>query len=194
MAFPWTVLRSAQLGTGNIVEDMKLSVDLALAGYPPRLCPEAELSGASAPDRRSAIKQRTRWEHGHVQTLVRFAPRLISAGLIRVRPSLLGLGLELSVPPLSLVCAGWLMLLTACLIWWQILGGSWAPFALSILPMSYAGCAVFAGWIKFGRKMLPLTSLLLAPMYILWKIPIYAKMLVARERNWDRTDRTPAKK
>jgi cellulose synthase/poly-beta-1,6-N-acetylglucosamine synthase-like glycosyltransferase len=60
MAFPWTVIRAAHLGTGNIVEDMKLGVDLALAGHPPRLCPEARLSGAAAPDRGSAIKQRTR--------------------------------------------------------------------------------------------------------------------------------------
>jgi len=193
MAFPWSVLRSAQLGTGNIVEDMKLGVDLALAGFPPRLCPEAELSGAAAPDNRSAIKQRTRWEHGHVQTLVRFAPRLIAAGLARGRLSLIGLGLELAVPPFSLVCAAWFLVGNCCLIWWQIMGGYWAPLAFSLSTMGFAGSAIFLAWFKFGRKMLPLRTLVLAPVYVLWKIPIYIKMLVARERNWDRTDRAPAK-
>lgn len=194
MAFPWNVIRSAQLGTGNIVEDMKLGVDLALAGCPPRLCPEAELSGAAAPDRGSAIKQRTRWEHGHVQTLIRFAPRLIAAGIIRVRPSLFGLGLELSVPPLSLVCAGWCCVVTLSMIWWQIGGNSWVPFAVSMFSMGFAGLAIFAAWTKFGRKMLPLVTLLLIPMYVLWKMPIYMKMLVAREKTWERTDRAQKKK
>jgi cellulose synthase/poly-beta-1,6-N-acetylglucosamine synthase-like glycosyltransferase len=63
MAFPWAVIRAANIGTGNIVEDMKLGVDLALAGHAPELCPTAQLSGAAAPDSTTTIKQRTRWEH-----------------------------------------------------------------------------------------------------------------------------------
>src|SRR4051812_32198806 len=119
MSFPWTVLRSANLGTGNIVEDMKLGADLALAGYPPRLCPAARLTGAAAPDRQAAIKQRTRWEHGHMQTLVTQVPRLLVGGLMRMRPRLWGLGLELLVPPLSLLAVVCSLLLLICLMWWQ---------------------------------------------------------------------------
>jgi hypothetical protein len=37
--------------------------------------------------------------------------------------------------------------------------------------------------------MLPLTTLLAAPVYIAWKLPIYVKMLVAREKAWVRTER-----
>src|SRR5213078_2248896 len=107
MAFPWAVLSAAELGTGNIVEDMKLGVDLALAGTAPRLSPEATLSGAAAPDRGSTLKQRTRWEHGHVQTMLTQAPRLLVGGLLKARPSLLALGLELAIPPLSLLFVSW---------------------------------------------------------------------------------------
>lgn len=189
MAFPWEVIRAAHLGTGNIVEDMKLGADLALAGYPPRLCPGARLSGAAAPDRQATIKQRTRWEHGHVQTLLTQAPRLILAGLVRLRPSLVGLGLELAVPPLSLLVAGWAVLLAVCLVWWQGAGGSWAPVGTLVGAALLAGGAVFLGWVKYGRRMLPLTTLLIAPVYVAWKLPMYAKMLVAREKAWVRTDR-----
>src|SRR5262249_21057825 len=84
MAFPWKVIQAAHLGTGNIVEDMKLGADLALAGYPPRLCPAARLCGAAAPDRQATVKQRTRWEHGHVGTLLTQAPRLVLAGFMRL--------------------------------------------------------------------------------------------------------------
>ena len=193
MAFRWEVIRAARLGTGNIVEDMKLGADLALAGYPPRLCPAARLSGAAAPDPTATIKQRTRWEHGHVQTLLTQAPRLLGAGLARGRPGLIGLGLELAVPPLSLLVAGWVVLLAACLVWWQWAGGSWAPAVTLASAAVLAGGAVFLAWVKFGRRMLPLTTLLLAPVYVGWKLPIYAKLLVAREKSWVRTERGGSK-
>jgi len=38
-AFPWEIIRAAPLATGNVVEDMQLSLDLAVAGKAPRYCP-----------------------------------------------------------------------------------------------------------------------------------------------------------
>jgi cellulose synthase/poly-beta-1,6-N-acetylglucosamine synthase-like glycosyltransferase len=189
MAFPWQVIRSAHLGTGNIVEDMKLGADLALAGYPPRLCATARLSGAPAPDRKSAAKQHTRWEHGHVQTLLTQCPRLVLTGLIRLRLGLVGLGLELAVPPLSLLVTGWTLLLIVCLLWWQLAEGSWAPAGTLVGAAALASGAVLLAWAKFGRTMLPLATLLAAPVYVAWKLPIYVKMLIAREKTWVRTER-----
>ncbi len=41
MVFPWTLLSSLRLASGNIVEDMKMGLDCARAGFPPLFCPEA---------------------------------------------------------------------------------------------------------------------------------------------------------
>jgi cellulose synthase/poly-beta-1,6-N-acetylglucosamine synthase-like glycosyltransferase len=189
MTFPWRALRAVNVGTGHIAEDTKLGVDLALADYPTRLCPTASLSGAAAPDRGSAVKQRTRWEHGHVQTLLFGTPRLLFAGLTRFRPSLVGLGLELGVPPLSLLILAWAVLLAACLLWWQGAGGSWAPALTLTGAALLAGCAILTAWVKFGRKTVPAFTLVTAPVYIAWKLPIYLKMVTAREKTWVRTER-----
>src|SRR5205085_5481634 len=62
MAFPWAVLRGASLATGNIVEDMRLGIDLAAAGHPPRLCAEAHVRSALPAGGRAAVAQRRRWE------------------------------------------------------------------------------------------------------------------------------------
>src|SRR5205807_1654519 len=97
--------------TGNIVEDMRLGIDLAAAGHPPCLCPQAEVSSALPSGDKAAVAQRRRWEHGHLQTLLTQAPRLLAAGLLRCRPGLFGLGLELSVPPLSLLFLLWALTL-----------------------------------------------------------------------------------
>ena len=36
MAFPWKLIRTSDFGRGSLVEDLKLGLDLALAGKPPR--------------------------------------------------------------------------------------------------------------------------------------------------------------
>jgi cellulose synthase/poly-beta-1,6-N-acetylglucosamine synthase-like glycosyltransferase len=189
MAFPWSVIQSANLASGNIVEDMKLGLDLAMAGHAPALCANAELSGAAAPDRRSAVRQRTRWEHGHVQTMLTQVPRLLVGATTRARPRLLGLALEMSVPPVSLLLIAWVILLAACLFSWQWAEGHWAPAVLLIGTAFLAGGAVFLAWAKFGRRTLPMLTLFAAPLYIAWKLPVYGKLLTARERRWVRTER-----
>jgi cellulose synthase/poly-beta-1,6-N-acetylglucosamine synthase-like glycosyltransferase len=191
MAFPWPALRDAHLASGNIVEDMKLGVDLALAGHPAKLCPLARVSGELPSGQDAAVTQRTRWEHGHLQTLLTQVPRLLTAGLRQWRPSLLGLALELSVPPLSLLFLLWAFASAAALGWWA-LGGSPLP----AVCLAGGGLAVLlsilAAWVKFGRESLPLTSLLAAPWYVLWKVPIYVAFLFRRQLEWVRTKRNVA--
>ena len=51
------------------------------------------------------------------------------------------------------------------------------------------GLSVFLSWARFGRRIISLGSLALAAMYALWKIPLYARFLVARQVNWVRSKR-----
>jgi cellulose synthase/poly-beta-1,6-N-acetylglucosamine synthase-like glycosyltransferase len=190
-AFPWPVIRKAPLATGNIVEDMQLGLDLAMAGHPPRFCPEAVVTSELPAGPRTAATQRTRWEHGHLRTLLSQVPRLVVAGLRRGRIDLLGLALELSVPPLSMLFLLWATAGAVC-----ALLGHFAGCRVPALVLGSSGLAaifsVFAAWCKFGRSQLPLTSLLAAPLYALWKVPIYAAFFLRPQRAWVRTARTPS--
>ncbi|MCE9529730.1 MAG: glycosyltransferase family 2 protein [Planctomycetes bacterium] len=188
MAFPWAVIRKAELGTGNIVEDMKLGIDLAIAGHPARFCPDARFDSSDAPNIEAAGKRRTRWEHGHMATLLSQVPRLLLAGLVRLKPRLLALACELAVPPLSLLFIGITVLVLICFAW-NLSGGS--PLPLWILGIGTIGgvLGILAVWGKFGRKLLSPKILFLLPIYVLWKVPIYLKLMIAPERKWIRTER-----
>jgi hypothetical protein len=44
-------------------------------------------------------------------------------------------------------------------------------------------------WVNEGRSVLSAGALLQAPLYVLWKLPIYLKLLTGRRSGWARTRR-----
>lgn len=188
MAFPWTVIHPVSLASSNIVEDMQLSLDLLVAGHATLFCAEAEVTGLLPRQQQAAKNQRTRWEHGHLQTLLSQVPRLLKAGIAQRRLDLLAVALDLSVPPLSLLMMLW-MAAVAVAIAVSLLNHLYAPLLLLMLEGLLILLAVLAAWSKFASKHLPLNTLLSVPLYILWKIPLYLKFLLKPETTWIRTER-----
>ena len=103
MAFPWGVIRSADLTNGSIVEDLKLGLELSEAGYPPIFCPSACVRSEFPSSARGTRIQRKRWEHGHISMILKDVPRLLFLAIARHNLGLLTLTLDLAVPPISLL-------------------------------------------------------------------------------------------
>jgi len=190
MAFPWHVIRAADLATGWIVEDPKLGLDLAAAGHPPLFCPSARVTSQFAASARGADTQRGRWEQGHIITILKTAPRLLYLAISRGNLDLLALTLDLIVPPLSL--------LAVLLVLMFVISGVVAALGLSstaliittICLVAFATAIVFA-WSKYGRDVLPPRAILSIPFYILRKLGLYRQILFGRMTAlWIRTDRT----
>jgi exopolysaccharide biosynthesis WecB/TagA/CpsF family protein len=191
MAFPWKVIRRAKLASGNIVEDMQLGLDLALAGHAPLFCEQAKVTGRLPQQRRAAVSQRTRWEHGHLQTLFTQVPRLLGGAVRRRSLCTFALALELAVPPLSLFVMVFLTAIGAAILAARY-GASWVAPNLLLGGGVTALLCITAAWLKFGRQQLPITSLLAAPFYVIWKIPLYLGFVFKPQREWVRTDRSVA--
>jgi cellulose synthase/poly-beta-1,6-N-acetylglucosamine synthase-like glycosyltransferase len=188
MAFPWEVMQKAALASGNIVEDMQLGVDLAIDGHPPLFCSTARVTGLLPQQQHAAKSQRTRWEHGHLQTIATQVPKLLKTAFAQRRIDLLALALELSVPPLSLLVMGWLAI-TALAAFSGLAGASWLPTVLLSIEGGMMMIAILAGWARYGRTELPAQTLLAVPLYVLWKIPLYFAFLFKPQTEWVRTDR-----
>lgn len=188
MAFPWAAIQAVDFASGHLVEDMKLSVDLTITGYAPVYCPAARVIGTLPQQRNATQSQRTRWEHGHLQSISVYVPLLLKAAIQKANLAAIVLALELSVPPLSLLVMTW-MGVSAIAIGWGVLTGFWAAAIGAIAAGLFLLVAVLGAWAKFGRKDLPLRELLAIPFYVLWKIPVYFKFLVRPQRDWIRTAR-----
>ncbi|MEX2175324.1 MAG: glycosyltransferase family 2 protein, partial [Pirellulaceae bacterium] len=190
MALPWSLAQRAKLADGNVVEDMQLGIDLTLAGYKPLFLPTARVDSPLPQQRSTARTQRTRWEHGHLKTLLSQVPRLLLLAARHRRLDLAWLAIDLAIPPLSLLVAlstaAWL----AALAGWFCGCGLMPLVALSLLG-GMLSVAVFAGWLIHCRQQVPLLSLLAAPLYAAWKLPIYAALVLKRQQAWVRTEREP---
>jgi len=188
MAFPWRVLASADLANNNLVEDMKLGIDLAVAGYPATFCPSALVTSTFPSHKNAALIQRTRWEHGHLSLIMQEFPRLIARSIVIRRSEAFGLALDLAVPPLALlgilVTSTFALSATAACF-----GMTWVPLALSMIALAMLAIAILLAWQGWGRAILTLSDLLSLPVYAIMKIPLYARFWTARQKNWIRTER-----
>lgn len=188
MAFPWKVINSVDIANSHIVEDMKLGFDLSIAGYPPIFCPQSNITGYLPQEVQTAKWQRTRWEHGHLETLLTYVPLLLKAAFKQKRFDLFVSALDLCVPPLSLLVIAWLGTTIFSFVTGLLLG-IWTPAIVLSLAGSLLSIAILSAWAKFGRSDLPFLQLLSIPFYILWKIPLYFQFLVKRQKTWVRTKR-----
>ncbi|MEX0269914.1 glycosyltransferase family 2 protein [Leptolyngbyaceae cyanobacterium UHCC 1019] len=188
MAFPWEVIRKVPLASGNIVEDMNLGLDLALAGYPPTFCYEARVTSALPQQARAAKSQRTRWEHGHLQTILTQVPRLLKAAVQKRQFDLFAIALDLLIPPLSLLVMLWAIAMAIMLVA-TYLGISYTPAVVLGSAGVMILVAIVSAWAKHCRADIPAKVLLTIPLYIVWKIPLYFSFLRKPQTKWVRTER-----
>lgn len=188
MAFPWSIISQANLADANIVEDMQLGINLAIDGYPPLFCPEARVIGILPQKEQIAKKQRTRWEHGHLQTILTQVPRLLQAALYQGNWPLLGLALELSVPPLSLLVMLWILGLVITLITGLVFS-LWLPSLILTVAGVMMFISILSAWAKFGKNEIPFSSLVSIPLYLFSKVSIYLGFIFKPESKWIKTER-----
>ena len=187
MVFPWPLFASAPLANADLAEDLALGVMMTRQGHVPRFAEQARVTSDAAA-REDTLVQRTRWEHGFVSTARRYAIPLIFAGLGRFSASRLFLGMHLLVPPLALLFAlGFGGLLFNALS--GLVTGSYLPAMGLLGAMLFAAILTIMVWLTHGRAILTGAALIRVPMYILWKIPVYLKLLTGRETRWIRTRR-----
>jgi len=187
MAFDWKLFDSAPLATGDLVEDLALAIDFVKMGKPPRFVEQAQTWSEHAAEG-DTLAQRTRWEHGFVTTAKRSAMPLLVEGVQKMSFTRFWLGAHLMVPPLA-----FLMMLSGSALAVELglllVGASPLPAALLSILLLATTFLLGISWAREGKSMLAASTLLRIPLYILWKIPIYLKLVRKPETQWQRTRR-----
>jgi cellulose synthase/poly-beta-1,6-N-acetylglucosamine synthase-like glycosyltransferase len=188
MALTWKMISTATLANGNIVEDMKLGTDLARAGHPPLFCAQAVVrSSFPASDDGTKI-QRTRWEHGHMNMILSEAPKLLLEGITKGRMALIGMALDMSVPPLAFLSL-LVMGMTVLSLLFALISGAAGPLVMAVVIVCAMGAAILLSWWRYGRQTLSALDLLMAVGYVFWKLPLYLKFFGGRQKEWVRAKR-----
>jgi len=188
MAFPWQVISNIDVAHGNIVEDMQLGIDCTLKGYPPIFCEQAVVYSDFPEQKEAENTQRTRWEHGHLMTIIQQVPTLIKQAIVRKNWRLLGLALDLAVPPLSLLVLLSVIGLFLLAVFTYIAGSDDALLVLLSSFILFSMMLVITWW-KFGQDYLTLKELCCIPVYVISKISVYITFIFKRQKSWVRTSR-----
>lgn len=190
MALPWPLIQTATVANDNLVEDMKLGLDLAALGHMPTFCEASEVYSYFPHSKAGTETQRRRWESGHL-ALIKTALRTVFTRQILNHPKSIFFALDLLIPPLSLL----LMVLTAASVTMFALtfslGLPTGPLTLTALALAWFLAMTIVAWTRYGLKALPLRSALQIFPYVVGKIPIYiATFRGKKEPLWIRTDRS----
>ena len=118
----------------------------------------------------------------------RFAVALLAQGLRRGKPNLVLLGLDLFIPPLSLLALLLGGMLSATLLF-ALLGGGPYPLVSVASQILLFVVAVGAAWFWHGRDLLEAGELLLIPVMIVRKLGFYVRLLRTPQLVWNRTAR-----
>lgn len=184
-AFPWAIAEKLQLGSGEIVEDLGLTLTLAEKGTRVGFVPDALVSSTFPDAEAAATVQRARWEHGSMRMAQATVPGLFAKGFSK--PWLFLLGIDVALPPLvlfavSIVAAGAYSLL-------PLFFGVTVPFALAFCAGLLFSVAVVIAWWRDGRKVLTPAEISGLPSFLMSKLSVYGKKGRDSTKTWTRTPR-----
>jgi hypothetical protein len=189
MALPWQLIHRAAPTRDCLVEDLLMGVDLSIQGYPPLRVGDARISSPMPVDRSVQLTQRRRWETGRLSTVKLLVPCLVRAGIAQRRLDLLGMALDLLVPPLALH-VGTLGTGAVAGVVGGLSGAGWIPAAACLGQLTAVGFGVSLAWLRDGRAVLPLRTAARIPGYLAWKFPMYLRFFLrGPEQAWVRTVR-----
>jgi cellulose synthase/poly-beta-1,6-N-acetylglucosamine synthase-like glycosyltransferase len=184
MVFAADILRKHRW-TASLTEDIEYHMELIRSGERAMFTPDA-IVWAEMPDSlKSSQTQNERWERGRMEMIRTYVPGLISEGLQRGSFLLLDAAIEQLIPPFSVVAGLSVLALLASL-------AIWSPLAISLAIAILAGQAIyiFTGLALAHAPRTVYQALLFAPAFVVWKIWIYARLLLGMKPNdWVRTVR-----
>ena len=209
MVFSSAVFKKYQWST-SITEDIELHMQMLLDGERVLFAPEAVVFGEMPGSLADSGSQHDRWEHGRLEMRRRYAPELARRCLANIRTGnfrqaylFFDAMMEHIIPPFSILVGVNLFLIVIDMVLVKLVIPQSEGFFFSTtfamvrinLLLSLLLLIGQAFYVVYGLKLVGATShvylgLLYTPVYMLWKVFQYGRVLFQRgELEWVRTKR-----
>jgi hypothetical protein len=185
MGFTWELLREHPWDAYGLAEDVEQHLALVLAGERVHFADEAAVLSDMPTTEQGAAGQQSRWEAGKASLIRRWTPRLVAAGVRERDPVRLHAGLELLVPPQSLLAGATAASGAAALALRRP-----APRRLAAAMALAQAAFVTGGMRRAGAPPAAWRGLAMAPALVARKAILYARIAAGHgPREWVRTER-----
>ena len=185
MAFRTELLKKYGWPCHSIVEDIEFTIRLLVDGITVHYNPDAIVRSEMVTSAKSASTQRNRWEGGRFMLVRSMTGPLLnlfrSTGQVHYLYALA----ELAVPPLSLLVMLFSLATGGALLmnlepWFFLAISFWVIILFYVISGQIQRRAPLSTWLYLAA----------APLYVLWKIPLYGAMIVQKNISpWIRTSR-----
>lgn len=187
MCFAAPVLEQFGWNWFTLAEDVEFHLALVRAGLRVDFAWETHVLADMPVTLVQAASQNARWERGRIELMRTHVPGLLAQAVARRSPVALDAAVEQLIPPLSLPLAVAVLCLIVALPLHLVVPALLGGFALG-------GQIVYllTGAMLVGAPIRTYRALAYAPVYLAWKLALYATALVMpRSQAWVRTARTP---
>ena len=189
MAFPWDIFAEVELASGEIVEDLKLSQELARRGRGAVVVEEARVLSNAESDR-NTLSQRRRWEGGFLRNALRVGPSLFVRSVARANWRGVWAAVNSMIPPIALLIILDITFLLLAGVLTALTGASPWPVLVLFGSVLLASFALGFAWLAGGSKFVTPAALVRIPFYILWKVSLYLGLVrEGAPKEWRRTPR-----
>ena len=185
VALPWSTAATLNVGSGEIVEDLALTLTLTDRKKAPLLQVDALVTSEFPTAEDALAKQRARWEHGSQRLAARRALPSFSKGVTSGDIRLVAIAGDIMIPPIVNLFAAILVMFAISLIAWFMGAAAPLPFVAGALILFAA--SVVAGWFKVGRAALPFSSLRGLVPFLAAKSQVYGAEGRASAKQWTPT-------
>jgi cellulose synthase/poly-beta-1,6-N-acetylglucosamine synthase-like glycosyltransferase len=184
MVFAAEIVRKYQW-SASLTEDIEYHMELILGDQRVTFAPDAVVWAEMPSSLKASQTQNVRWERGRQEMVRRYVPRLLRAALVRRSYLLFDAAVEQIIPPFSLVAAASLAALLGAIVLQSAAG-----MIVAGLLLCGQAAYILAGLRLSGAPKKVYQALLYAPLFIVWKVWLYLRVLIGLDRKgWTRTAR-----
>lgn len=186
LAAPWSVLKTVNLASGEIVEDLAFTFTLIRKNAAPLLVDDALVTSEFPTGERALLRQSARWSIGSLAYSLAECPRALSQAIVRKDARLGGAALDLAIPPLTIFLTGLCVIFAISVVASAVIG-SWVAAILSAMALALSLLAIATGWAAFGRQILPPAALGGVFRFLLAKANVFGSAGRKSARTWTPT-------